>query len=378
MRVFVYPADNYGCGNYRLTWPAQAAAEADHSADIIIIPPEARTEQPRFDPRTYEVITDGFEAETGDVIVFQRPTHFFHSRIIRALRTRGVTVVVDMDDDLSAIDARNSAFGMMAPNVIHPGAAELPPVEQWQLQQQRVPNANSYHHATESCRAATMVVVTTPLLAKTYGAHGRVRVLPNYVPAAYLAIPHEDSDTFGWPGSMHSHPHDPQVMGPAVARLVQQGHRFETVGNPAGVARALGLRDEPPSTGDVEPLDWAPSIARLGIGVAPLADTRFNHSKSRLKPLELNAVGVPAVASPTADYLAWAEASGGTLIARKPREWERVLRGLLRDSGRRMEMSAAGRAAAAENTIEGNAFRWLEAWADAVDLQRGKVTAGAG
>lgn len=378
MRVFCYPADNWGCGSYRVTWPAQAAAEADHSLDVTVIAPEARTERPRYDPATLEVISEDFAAQAGDVVVFQRPTHFFHPKLVQALRARGVAVVVDMDDALAHLDGQNAAFGGMAPTVVHPDVAKLPPVEAWQLQQQKVPNANSYHHATEACRVATMVIVTTPLLAHLYGAHGRVRVLPNYVPASYLAIDHDDSDLIGWGGSMHSHPHDPQVMGPAIARLVNQGHRFEMVGNPTGVGRALGLGADPPSTGDTQLLEWAPGIARFGIGVAPLADTRFNHSKSRLKPLELNAVGVPCVASPVDDYLRWAGESPGTVIARKPREWEGTLRALLRDPARRADMSAAGRAAAADNTIEANAWRWVEAWGDALDLQRGKALAGAG
>lgn len=372
MKVFAYPADNWGCGGYRVTWPAQAAAEADHSLDITVTPPELRPERPRYDPRTLEILEDGFPDDI-DLAVFQRPTHFFHPKLIVKLRERGVAVVVDMDDDLAHIDGRNRAFDAMAPMVMHPETHKLPPVERNRAV--KVPNANSFHHATEACRQATLVTVTTPLLAKVYGAHGRVRVLPNCVPASYLDIAHEDSDLLGWGGSMHSHPDDPQQVGPAVARLVGQGYRFETVGDPRGVARALGLREDPPSTGNVQLHEWAPQIARFGVGIAPLAPTRFNQAKSRLKPLEYNSVGVPCVVSPSEDYLAWAEVSGGCLVARKSREWEGTLRALLRDPARRLDMSAAGRSAAALHTIEGNAFKWLEAWHDAIRMQRGSYAA---
>lgn len=375
MKVYVYPSDNWGCGAYRLTWPAQAAAEVDHSLDITVTRPEARTERPRFDPRTLEVLSEDFPAD-ADVIVFQRPHHFWHARLIEVLRARGVAVVVDMDDDLGRIDAHNSAFKVSAPKIEHPEAHKLPPVERSQLP--LVPNANSWHNAADSCRAATLVTVTTPRLAEVYGKHGRVRVLPNMVPASYLHVPHYDSDLIGWAGSMHSHPHDPQQLGGALANLVGRGARFETVGNPTGVRAALALPAEPISTGDVALHQWPLEMARFGIGIAPLADTRFNEAKSWLKPLEYNAVGVPCVVSPRADYQRWANVSGGCVTADRPRKWEATLRALINDPARRQEMSEAGRAAAADHTLEGNAWRWVEAWHDAAELQRStRAAAGA-
>jgi hypothetical protein len=165
----------------------------------------------------------------------------------------------------------------------------------------------------------------------------------------------------------------------AVADLVRSGGRFETVGNPAGVGRALGLPADPAGPGDVTLDAWPSAIARFGVGIAPLAATRFNDAKSRLKPMEYAAVGVPAVVSPAADYQAWAALGDHCVVATKPKVWRAVLRDLTRDPARRVEMSEAGRTIAAANTIEGNAWRWLEAWADARARRSDtKVTAGAG
>ena len=46
-----------------------------------------------------------------------------------------------------------------------------------------------------------------------------------------------------------------------------------------------------------------PYVAKLGIGVAPLADTKFNAAKSWLKMAEMAALGVPCVVSPRAEYM---------------------------------------------------------------------------
>ncbi len=375
MNVYVYPADAWGCGSYRLIWPAQAVAEVQPDWQVTIILPGDRSIPIEFDPRTGRVTKEGFPRD-ADVVVIQRPSQFFQQQLVSMLRDRGVAVVVDMDDDLAHIDGSNPASRALAAKVRHPNYDKLSPVDKARTDPM-VPNIHSFHYATEACRQATLVTVTTPALAKVYGAHGRVRVVPNQVPAAYLGLPHEDSDLIGWGGTAITHPYDLQQVGPSIAKLTQAGHRFETVGDPAGVGRALGLRADPAGPGNVAIHQWPEAIARFGIGIAPLAVTRFNQAKSWLKPLEYAAVGVPAVVSPTEEYLRWATRCAGCVVAAKPKHWQGILRALALDPGRRQDMSEAGRAAAAENTIEGNAGWWAEAWADAAELQRTKVTAGA-
>lgn len=352
MKVYVYPGDQWGCGAYRLAWPGRAV---DGTHDVTVIAPGSRDVRIDIDHRGRPA-RETFPAD-ADVIVFQRPTNGYMSQVIPLLRARGVAVVVDMDDDLSAIHPRNPAFAALQPTIPGPGG-------------RRRRNLHSWHNAAQACRDATLVTVTTPALAERYGAHGRVRVIPNYVPRWYLDVEHDDSDLIGWGGVVGTHPDDLQVVGPSIAKLIRTaGARFETVGDPAGVGRALGIGDDPPSPGPVVLDEWPRAIARFGIGIAPLAFTRFNSAKSRLKPLEYAAVGVPWVGSPLPDYAGFHRLGTG-LIATRPKDWERLLRQLLRDPSRRAELSEAGRTVASEHTIEGNAWRWAEAWADAAELQR--------
>jgi len=364
-RIYLYPGDRWGCGSYRMIWPAAAVAALRPDWHVEVVAPEARAVHVGFNFKG-QVCEEKFPAD-ADAIVLQRPTVKFLADMIPLARARGCAVIVDMDDDLGHIHPANPAFATLAKRIRHPESGV------W------LDNPHSAPNAARACALATLVTVTTPLLAKVYanpGGAGTV-VVPNYIPGRYLDVEHVDSDLVGWGGSVHSHPDDLQQVGPAVGRLLADGGRFETVGRRDEVGRVLGLAEDPPGPGPVGLDDWPMALSQFGVGIAPLADTRFNTAKSRLKPLELNAVGVPCVASPTDDYSGWAAESAGTVLARRPREWGGLLRALANDPERRQEMSEAGREAARVNTIEGNAWRWAEAWQAAVDHQRGLSTAGA-
>ena len=115
-------------------------------------------------------------------------------------------------------------------------------------------------------------------------------------------------------------------------------------------------------------MDWPSAVAELGIGIAPLADTRFNACKSWLKPVEMSALGVPWVGSPRAEYRRLADMGAGVL-ADNSRRWFRELDRLRRSPGLRAERSEAGRAVAEGLRLRQNAWRWLEAWDEALRLQ---------
>lgn len=295
----------------------------------------------------------------ADVVVLQRVTNRYMSQSIPLMRQQGIAVVVDVDDDLTAIDPNNPAF------------AALHPRNEGQIGGNGQISHHSWHHLTEACKQATMVTVSAPALLPRYAAHGRGRVLYNYLAPHYYGIPHEDSDLIGWPAALMSHPNDPAATGNAIARLVNQsGARFDVCARPTGVGAAFGLPQDPPGVWtDTHLLDWPKEVARLGVGIAPLADTRFNQSKSWLKPLEMCAVGVPWVASRRPEYERLHDLGAGVL-ADNPRHWYRELRNLLNEADRRLELSEAGRQVAYELRLETNAWRHLEAWNDALKLQR--------
>jgi hypothetical protein len=360
--VYVYPADVYGCGAYRLIWPALALKAQGH--DVRVVLPSMREGiGGSIDSKTGKLLDAQYPGD-ADVIVLQRVSYAHMSQAVAMMRAKGVAVVVDMDDDLTKIDPSNPAFGPL------------------QVGGFGLVKHHDYRNAHLACLDATLVTVSTPALLKVYAPHGRGLVLENRVPARYLDIAHTDSAVVGWPGSVHSHPDDLRTLGPSVQRLVREGVEYLGIGpdfdrepGDGGLRRALGLVEDPRCSGSVGIDDWATALSYLGVGLAPLADTQFNAAKSWLKPLELMAVGVPFVASPRAEYSkvarhAFGESVTRTVLAQTPKDWYRKVKMLVERPALRRELSTFGREfVRAHMTIEANAWRWLEAWSYARDQQ---------
>lgn len=366
MKVYVYAGDEYGCGHYRMLWPGRAVRDAG-MLDVTVVPSSERAVNMRVNRVTGKLTAHNFPQD-ADVIVLQRPTSTYVAQAIPQLVADGVAVVVDMDDDLSCIHPRNPAWASFQPTVPHPDPKLA-------KRGARIRNRHTFHNAATSCRAATLVTVTTPALAQRYGAHGRVRVLPNYLPSHHLQAVHVDSDVVGWGGSVHSHPDDLQQLRGAVQAHVRRGGRFMTVGDKRDVAKVLGLREDPEGPGPVPLSEWPQALAEVGVGLAPLAPTAFNEAKSWLKALEMAGSGVPFVASPTSEYRR-AESEGAGVVVSRPRAWEAAIRALVADPDRRAELSEAGRDMATRNTIEAHAWRWAEAWTYAAVQARASLARG--
>lgn len=349
MKIYVYPADETGCGSYRMIWPAEALRKQGH--DVVIVRPKERTAhfQGVLDSTGTKIIDVNLPHD-ADVVVLQRITHKHLIDAIKVIRSKGIGVVVDIDDDLATIDPRNPAFTML-----HSRFGQDPD--------------HNWANTQRACEAASLVVVSSQALLPRYASHGRGVVIHNYVPERYLDIPHDDGTIIGWGGSTHSHPGDLDVVGTGVAALMDET-TYMQIGPVNGVQQALRLDFEPAFTGPLNiHTDWPNGLAKLGIGIAPLADTRFNSAKSYLKPLEYSAVGVPWVASPRAEYRLLHEKYGIGVLAEKPKHWTRELRKLVRDDAFRQDMSKRCREAAAQLTIEGNAGKWWNAWSEAFRVE---------
>lgn len=353
MRVYVVPADAYGCGHYRLIWPADVLHKA-HGVNVSVIPPNGKSgflAKVEEEPGKKPILKSVTIPEDADVIVLQRPAHPLQPQMIKMMRSNGVAVIVDMDDDMSSIHPKNIAY---------------------ETYHTRSSSPFSWRHATESCKEATLVTTSTSQLQKVYARHGRGVVLDNYVPSAYLKFHKQETGNFGWPGTTSSHPDDLQATGDAVKRLIGDGHDFRVVGGQSKVREALRLDAEPTFTGAVGPEAWARTIAQtLDVGMAPLSSTAFNTSKSRLKAIELMSVGVPWVGSPRAEYRRVNRESGCGLLADTPREWYSKLKQLLTDDVLRKEQAEAGREWMQQQTYEAKSWLWLEAWEQALKIQRG-------
>lgn len=334
MRVSVHPCDRGGCGHYRLLFPTEVLAAEGH--DVVVADSIDATHQ--VDGRPLLAHVD------ADVVVLQRPLARRTVETIEVLQRHGVAVVVEIDDDFHALPAGHGA--KRATSV----AAN--------------PNHNR-RWLRKACDLADLVTVTTPALADRYGSHGRVAVLPNYVPAEYLSVPSRHrtvAPTVGWTGSVVTHVGDLEVMGGVIPEvLVETGARFVSWG--VGLTeQAIGVK------GRVRP--WADlrgayprQVADLDVGLVPLADIPFNEAKSWLKGMEYAALGVPFIASPRAEYLRLGrEVLPSVFVAATPEEWSEGVRVLCDSPAMRADVAGLNREAARTMTYEQHAHRWWDAW----------------
>lgn len=286
-----------------------------------------------------------------DVIVLQRPLARLLVDTIPFLQKQGKIVVVEVDDDFKTINPRNVA---------------------WMSSHPKYSPDRNWRHLERACQIADMVTVSTPALADVYGKHGRVQVIPNFVPEWYLHANKEAQDAvyLGWSGSVNTHPDDLQVVRAGVWLALQAtGASMTVVGSGLGIHRHLSLpRTLPMKVTDWMPIDKYPeAMAQLDVGIVPLQLSVFNQSKSWLKGLEFAALGVPFVASPTEQYVELAERYDIGLLAFTPKDWQRQLTRLLASEDLRSEIGQAGRNRVEMNdlTIERQTGRWLMAWASA-------------
>lgn len=349
-RVLIFPADNTACGHYRLTWPAEVLMT--HGWEITVVMPSERGSRLQVSYDTDEngvrTPTEVFFPSGYDVIVLQRVSNEMLAKSVPLIRAKGVAVVVDIDDDLSNLHPSNPAFDTFHPTWTNP--------------------EHSWRNTLRACEAATLVQVSTPALVQRYGRKGNARVVRNCVPQRYLDIPHEDNDVVVWPASLHSHMNDADALGASISRLMHDGYAYGHMGdNVHRVKKVLSLPDVPIDYGNPDLGDWPFQLARVGIGIAPLADTTFNRAKSWLKPLELASLGVPVVMSPRDEYRLIHQRGVGVL-AKNPGDWYKKVRALIENADYRQAMSQTGREEVANFTYEKQAWRWGEVWKEAASL----------
>lgn len=383
-RIAVYPTDNGGVGNYRLRWPAQAAAQ--QGRDVVTDTPTMTVKwSHELGGNPPPLWADPVSVELSgpvDTMVFQRTMVAEWAKLIPLLQAQGVRVVIDADDNMDALPTNHAVWPSAEPGWMHQSEVdELPrpiPVPmtvtkrsgdgKWVYSPDYQGRSNR-RHLRAAIGQADLLTVSTPALARHYGGLCETLVVPNRIPERYLSVLPERGRTgqnartpvVGWAGTVRTHPNDLHVMGGALVESKRQS-KFEL----CVIGPGEGFREQTGATPDVI-TGWVPiegyvaAYAQFDVALCPLDDTPFNESKSWLKPLEAAALGVVPIMSPTPEYVALHERGIGVL-ARSPRQWGAAIRRLAGSESLRTELAAKGRAVAAELTIESGVSAWMNAW----------------
>jgi glycosyltransferase involved in cell wall biosynthesis len=263
--------------------------------------------------------------EKADIVVFLRPhiTRESLQTLSQCIRA-GKTIVVDIDDDFHNIPPGHPGYYHCGPG--NPGllrALEL------------------------AIRSATVLVVSTPVLAERYGALAQTTlVIPNgwdsENPNWNKPLPQRQKLRIGWAGTT-THLEDMRLIRAELIHFLRTYPEVQLV--IGGDARIMDLFAPLPERQRIflpfRPYREYPDLlAEFDILLAPLADTPFNRAKSDVKLVEAGARRIPWVASALPAYRSWRV---GGILAESPASWPDALATLVEDTDLRFQLGEAGR-----------------------------------
>lgn len=315
MKIFGFH-DGHACGKYRILLPFNQLEQHGHQVDV------------------NWGWTD--RCEEYDIIVGQRIGKPEALPIWRRLAARH-KLVYETDDDVFTIDPTNAmAYLTHSAEVVD--AVEF------------------------AATAAHLVTVSTEPLAEVMRRYNdNVVVLPNHIEAAMLDLerPRRDRVTVGWAGG-DSHLVDFHMVAAQLRRFLDRNPAVDFHNIGTSYLRPFKLRGR--HTGWSSDIwDYYRSID-FDIGIAPLADTVFNRSKSAIKAMEYAALGIPVVASDVQPYRDFVIDGVTGYLIRKEHDWVRRLYELASDEAMRAEMGAKAKEHVAQYAIERGWRLWEQAY----------------
>lgn len=290
---------------------------------------------------------DLFESGDGyDAVIVQRTAvpAAQTDQFVAACRERSLPYVMDIDDDL-----------------LSGGHAE----------------ADHYaklSHGLETLisNAAAIHASTATLAARFENRNDNIAVLPNALDERIWFAPQTRSTervrTYDGIGLLYmgteTHAEDLHILKRALEGLKKSAHGsdirlFVIGGEPAHLRADWYTRIDVPLDRRPYPqfVSWLRSFKGYwDIGLAPLADTKFNQGKSALKYLEYAALGLPGVYTDLAPYRDTVRAGQtGLLAGNDPLAWRRAIEALAESATYRSEIAEAARNDILQNHLLGDA-----------------------
>lgn len=327
LRIVAYQADRGACYGYRIFNPLNTLQTHDIERN--------EGKKNLWDIKT-TIRYDPKDLAEADAIILQRQVDgsaFWNA--LTARKHHGTRIIYEADDDFFTLPEWN-------PFKRH---FDDPLLRQ------------NFIYFLEECDA---VFVSTEHLKKVYSQYNdTIYVLPNSIDP--LVIPTRSRNNWrkvvGWAGS-GTHGMDLERVRPALRSLVK---------DPDLLVRVIGgteLQDL--GVHQISWVDWDSYYTTLAlcdfdVGLAPLVDHPFNHSKSNIRYLELTMVGTPVIASNVGPYRCIEHEKTGLLID-DDRDWESAIRSLLDDRHFAEELVSNAREDVLQRyNIETNFRLWMKA-----------------
>jgi glycosyltransferase involved in cell wall biosynthesis len=319
-------SDRWACGVYRCYVPALSLLEQGFMSYFL-------EHKETFEKRTFEV--NAKQLEGIDLVVVQRAFMPPVEAFVTEAKARGIAVVYEVDDDLFHIPRHNPSYGTWADKRVRQMTRRLV-----QMADAVTVSTPTLRHAfAEACDVSVqkITVCKNHLHPDVWGAEALGGI------GGVTSTP-DTRCVIGWQGSA-THDHDFTTAVPALARILDTF--------PHTVLRLFGavpsaIKGKIPVSRfewmkGVEFNQYPRNLAASGftIGLAPLAETKFNLSKSSVKVLDYAAVRVPTIASPSPAYAETVRHGETGFLASTTDEWYEALLALVMDPARCRAMGQA-------------------------------------
>jgi glycosyltransferase involved in cell wall biosynthesis len=300
----------------------------------------------------HPVKTPVADVADADIVVVQRQCTEGNMQAMQQMKNMGLKIIYDLDDDLWSIPATSPA------------------------KQQFDPIMHGFGRCIRLCDALT--VSTEPLRTAVHTAlpetkDKKIFVVPNAVDFDYLHIAPLPKPagrvTVGWGGS-NTHQGDVEIAWSVLPKLLDELSQLyiEFV----GMAPPERLHGHP----RVRERAFCPVgeyISRFptwgwDIMIAPLADIRFNNSKSNIRVLEAAAVGAVCLMSDVGSFARFCTLNSDLnwLLCRTPQHWYEKLRELIVNAQLRGVMATRIRRTALEHFEQKQVMSYWKAAFEAV------------
>jgi hypothetical protein len=268
---------------------------------------------------------------------------------LRALSQRGVAISFDNDDDYAAAEVSDRGKGLEG----------------------RRRNQQLSREMSSAARLADLMTTPSAPLAERYRAAGaeNVTVIENHLRREMFGFgsrAKHDGVVVGWvAGREHKLDLERVPVADAFSRLLEVHAELRVL--TIGVRLPLhSQRYE--HIAEVDFGDLLKLTGRIDVGVAPLADTAFNRSRSNVKLKEYSSGGAMWLASPVGPYRELGEQQGGALVADD--EWFAAIDTFLCAPRKRKRLARRALKWAQAQTLDRHAQLWENAFLDAIERAR--------
>lgn len=293
---------------------------------------------------------------------------------VSLLRAHGVATVADIDDNYEELPEWNPAFYGTHPYRRDDGVIVNRDARRNIRKRTGFtvpPNKQNRWHMKEMFKQVDALTVSTPYLRDLYKElNGNVHVVRNYVDwdmwediTPQYDVLRQGRIRIGYPGVFRYRQGDLKQIQRIIRPILDLYPHVDFVANSKQTHDFLAVPQNRRVTIpeydflniDTNQYEMPAKTAVMDIGVVPLAPGGMSEAKSHLKGMELNAAGIPYVASSTESYRYFTQHGINGFNAHSQKQFKDYLCFLIEHEGQRRLMGYQGREYVKNNhTIQGN------------------------